>query len=74
MEIRIGIQESARDLAIESDEPRDEILKRVNAAISSGELLSLTDAKGRTILVDPKKIAFVEIGPAHVGQVGFAQG
>jgi Skp family chaperone for outer membrane proteins len=73
MEIRIGIQDSARDLAIESEEARSEILEKINSAISGGELLSLTDAKGRTIIVDAKKISFVEIGPAHVGQVGFAQ-
>ncbi|MEY4492816.1 MAG: hypothetical protein RL355_165, partial [Actinomycetota bacterium] len=49
-----------------------EVNKKVAEAIKSGEVLTLTDDKGRTIIVPGSKIAFVEVGVATVGKVGFA--
>lgn len=43
----------------------------VEAAIAKGTLLSLTDDRGRTVLIPGAKIAYVEIGPATRGKVGF---
>jgi hypothetical protein len=72
MEIRIGIQQSPREVALESNETPAEVNKKVAEAIKSGEVLTLTDDKGRTIIVPGSKIAFVEVGVATVGKVGFA--
>lgn len=72
MEIRIGIQHAGREVVLESTEAPKEISKLVDAAIKSGELLTLTDDKGRTIHVPGDKIAFVEVGAAQTGKVGFA--
>ena len=72
MEIRIGVQHSPREVALETEHTADEVRERVAAAIADGSLLQLTDAKGRTVLVPGEKIAFVEIGAAKAGPLGFA--
>lgn len=72
MEIRIGIQNAAREVALESNESPADVNAKVAAAIKDGSVLSLTDEKGRTITVPGDKIAFVEVGVATVGKVGFA--
>lgn len=72
MEIRIGIQNAAREVALESNESPADVNEKVAAAIKDGSVLSLTDEKGRTITVPGDKIAFVEVGVATVGKVGFA--
>ncbi|MCH1403562.1 MAG: DUF3107 domain-containing protein [Candidatus Nanopelagicales bacterium] len=45
--------------------------KAVSSAIDDGTLLSLTDSRGRTVLVPSAKIAYVEIGLAESRKVGF---
>jgi hypothetical protein len=72
VEIRIGIKDSNRDVALETNESHKEVLKLVEAAIANSSLLNLTDDKGRTVLVPGGVIAFVEIGSPTSGRVGFA--
>lgn len=72
MEIRIGVQQAPREVALESNETPDQVNAKVAEAIKSGSLLSLTDEKGRTITVPGDKIAFVEVGVPTPGKVGFA--
>lgn len=72
MEIRIGIQQSPREVALESNETPEAVNAKVAEAIKNGSLLNLTDEKGRTITVPGDKIAFVEVGVATIGKVGFA--
>jgi hypothetical protein len=70
VEVKIGVQHVARDLVIETDESAETIEKLVGEALESEGVLSLTDNKGRKVLVPTAKLAFVEIG-IHTGQVGF---
>ncbi len=72
MDIRISVQNSAREVSLESNESPAEVNTKVASAIKDGSVLTLTDEKGRTIIVPGDKIAFVEIGVATVGKVGFA--
>ena len=72
MEVRIGVTQAHRDVVLESNETHDAIMKKVEAAIKGAALLSLTDDKGRTILVAGDRIAFVEVGAPVMGRVGFA--
>lgn len=72
MEIRIGVQHSPREVALETEHTAHEVRERVAAAIADGSLLELNDAKGRTVLVPGEKIAFVEIGSQKAGPLGFA--
>jgi hypothetical protein len=72
MEVRIGVQDAARELVFESNQTPEEISKAVNKAIDEGSLLNLTDDKGKQILIPAAKIAFIEIGSAVERRVGFA--
>lgn len=71
MEVKIGVQQSVRELGLESAQTPDEVATAVAEAIASGGLLSLDDEKGRRLLVPADKIAYVEIGPASQRRVGF---
>ena len=72
MEIRIGVQQAPRDVVLESAATPDQVRTQVDAALADGSVLTLTDDKGRVIVVPGDKIAFVEIGAATPGRVGFA--
>jgi len=72
MEIRIGIQHVNREVVLESNEDLKSVQKSIDAAFEDGSLLTLTDEKGRTVLVPGDKIAFIEIGAQASGRVGFA--
>lgn len=72
MEIRINVQNASREIALESNQSPDDVAKLVDQAVTSGEVLTLVDEKGRRIVVPGDKIAFVEIGAQSAGRVGFA--
>lgn len=71
MEVKIGIQQAAREVVVDVDLSADEVSARVAAALSGEAALDLTDSKGRRVLVPGAKIAYVEIGAGTLGTVGF---
>ena len=72
MEVKIGVQNANRELSLDSNETSETVEKAVAAALSGEEkLLTLSDSKGRKIIVPTEKLAYVEIGSPSVGQVGF---
>jgi hypothetical protein len=72
MEIRIGLQNTARELAFESKQSASEIEKSIESALSSGaKQLKLTDEKGRVFIVPVDALAYVEIGAEEARRVGF---
>ena len=71
MEVKIGIENSPRELVVETDQAREEVEKVVSAALSENPTLQLTDTRGRLIVVVSAKVTYVEIGGGVAGQVGF---
>ncbi|GAA2525525.1 DUF3107 domain-containing protein [Rarobacter incanus] len=71
MEITIGVQNNPRELSVEVDSTASEVADRIKDAIDKGTLLSLTDPKGRTVLVPAASIAYIEIGAETHYRVGF---
>ncbi|MBW8805684.1 MAG: ATP-binding protein [Catenulispora sp. 13_1_20CM_3_70_7] len=71
MEIKIGIQNTARELSLESNQSTSEVEAAVAAALKDGGLLVLVDDKDRKVLVPSDKIAYVEIGEPTGRRVGF---
>ena len=72
MEVKIGVQFANRELVIETNLSSDEIEKSVSEALKTDTgLLSLTDSKGRRIIVPADRLAYVELGTPTAGQVGF---
>lgn len=71
MEVKIGIQNAARELTIDVEESADSLQKRVADAVANDGVLTLEDSKGRRLLVPVTKLAYVEVGHGTAGQVGF---
>lgn len=71
MEVRIGIQNSAREVVIEAVESIESIQQKIDDALNSGKVLSLSDEKGRTVVVPAATIAYVDIAASEARKVGF---
>ena len=71
MEVRIGVQNVARELVFESDQTSEEVSAAVSAALTSGATLQLKDEKGRLIVVPAASVGYVDIGAQEVRKVGF---
>ncbi|GAB2730332.1 DUF3107 domain-containing protein [Nocardioides pakistanensis] len=72
MEVKIGVQNVNRELVLDTDQEGDEIVAAVEKALAGeGGVLSLTDNKGRRVIVPLDKLAYVELGSPTIGQVGF---
>lgn len=71
MEITIGVKNVAREITLESAQTADEIGALVSAALSKGGVLTLTDHRGRRVLVPVDSLGFVEIGQEEQRRVGF---
>lgn len=72
MEVKIGIQHAPRELVVDSGDSAEAVEKLVADAVGAeGGVLTLTDSKGRKVIVPASRIAYVEIGGTLAGQVGF---
>jgi hypothetical protein len=71
MEIRIGVQETGRDLLLESTETPEAVTEKIVAALKADGILQLEDDKGRRVLVPVAKLAYVEIAAVEARRVGF---
>jgi hypothetical protein len=71
MEIRIVVQQATREIVLEMEDDGTKVAKLVADSIAKGELLDLTDTKGRRVMVPVAKLAYVEFGAAAATRVGF---
>lgn len=72
MEVKIGVQHTPREIVLESGLSAEEVESAVAEALTGkAQLLSLTDEKGRKVLVPTDRIAYVEIGEPSTRRVGF---
>ena len=72
MEVKIGVQHTPREIVLESGQSAEEVERAVADALAGkAQLLSLTDEKGRKVLVPAERIAYVEIGEPTTRRVGF---
>jgi 3-oxoacyl-[acyl-carrier-protein] synthase III len=71
VEVKIGVQYATRELVVETDASLEDVEQRIAEAVSASSVLTLTDTKGRKVMVPGDRIAYVEIGGGVAGQVGF---
>ncbi|MEU9236668.1 DUF3107 domain-containing protein [Streptomyces sp. IBSNAI002] len=72
MEVKIGVQHAPREIVLESDLSAEELESIVAAALSgTAPLLSLTDTKGRKVLVPSDRLSYVDLGEPSTRKVGF---
>ena len=71
MEVKIGVQQSPRELVLESAQTPAEVEQLVSEALAKDGILSLTDEKGRKVIVPIAKVAYVEIAEKSERPFGF---
>ncbi|MBP6043327.1 MAG: DUF3107 domain-containing protein [Rhodoluna sp.] len=72
MDVRIGIKDSPRELAFESNQSAAEIEQIVAGALNAeAKLLTLGDSKGRKFIIPTSSITYLEIGVEESRRVGF---
>ncbi len=71
MEIKVGVENTPREVALESELTPEQVTAAVETALANGTVLSLTDDRGRTVMIPGSKIAYVEIGAPSARRVGF---
>ncbi len=73
VEVRIGVQHTARELVLESGNAA-EVEKAIQAGLAEGGLVELTDVHGAKLLIPGDKLAYVELGAPSKPRVGFGAG
>jgi Protein of unknown function (DUF3107) len=72
VEVKIGVQHAPREIVLESGDSAEDVERMVAEALAGkAQLLSLTDDKGRKVLVPAERVAYVEIGEPTTRRVGF---
>jgi hypothetical protein len=71
VEVKIGVQHTPRELVLESAQSPAEVEQAVTEAMAKDSVLTLTDEKGRRVIVPIAKVAYVEIADASHRPFGF---
>ena len=71
MEIKVGIQHVNREIVVESSESAADIEESLAAAMSKETFFTVTDERGRKVLIPAAKIAYVDLGEENARHVGF---
>ena len=73
MEIKIGIQHINREVSIEAQTSGDEVERDFVQALDDDSVLTLTDERGRRLIVPARRIGYLDLGQEHARAVGFGQ-
>jgi hypothetical protein len=72
VEVRIGVSHASREITLDTSLDAEAISKVVSDALSGGDtLLTLTDDKGRAVLVPVDKLAYIEVTGDTGRRMGF---
>jgi hypothetical protein len=71
VEVKIGVQNVAREITFDTDASAESVVEAVTAAIENGTALTLSGEKGRQLLVPPGVLGYVQIGETEKRGVGF---
>lgn len=71
MEVKVGIQHVQREVALETKSTAAAVEEALGEALKDGGVFTLTDDKGRKVLIPAAQIAYVDLGTEHARPVGF---
>ena len=72
MEVKIGVRHAPRELIVDTTDTVEEVEAALADALSGEHAtFSLTDTRGRRVVVPGHAIAYLEIGTGTTGTVGF---
>lgn len=72
VEVRVWVHGAAKEITITVDSTAEAVLQQVRDVLSTGSVLSLTDNRGRTVLLAGDRVAAIEVGAQTERRVGFA--
>ncbi|MEU7859046.1 MULTISPECIES: DUF3107 domain-containing protein [unclassified Nonomuraea] len=72
MEVKIGVRSVHRELVVETELSSEQVEEEIRNALAADRgVFSITDAKGRRVIVPVASIGFIEIGEDESRPVGF---
>ena len=71
MEVKIGMQDVAREITLQTSASAAEVEQHLTKAIADHGVLRLTTEAGGLVLIPAAVIAYVDLGQEHARQVGF---
>ncbi|WP_347346913.1 DUF3107 domain-containing protein [Nigerium sp.] len=71
MEVKVGIQNVAREVVVETNDTAADVEKNLRDALANAAVFALSDEKGRSVLIPAAHIAYVDLGSEHARPVGF---
>jgi hypothetical protein len=72
MEVRIGVKGALRELSIDTTQSVEELEQAIAAALKDdSSTLTLSDDKGRRLVIAADKLVYVEIAESEGRRVGF---
>lgn len=71
MEIKVGIVQGPREIVLESEESAADVEAAFTKAVADDAVLTLTDDRGRKVMIPASRIAYLELGQEHARRVGF---
>ncbi len=71
MEIKVGIQHVNREIVVETTDSAADIEASLANAMSQETFFTVTDERGRKVLIPAAKIAYVDLGEENARHVGF---
>lgn len=71
MEIKIGVQNSHREIVLDTAETSDQLAKAIADGLAKNGIVTFEDIRGRKVIVAAEKLAYVEIGEPATRRVGF---
>lgn len=71
MEIKVGILNVNREVVIESTATAAEVEKDFAKAVKDGGLFTLTDERGRKVMIPAAQVGYLDLGQESARHVGF---
>lgn len=71
MEVKVGIRDVAREVTVETKASAQDVESALAEALTGSGLFTLTDEKGRKVLIPAVNVAYVDLGTEHARPVGF---
>jgi hypothetical protein len=73
VEIKVGIQHINREIVVETNQSASDIQRAFQNAIdgNGSGVFTLTDERGRKVLIPADRIGYVDIGEENARHVGF---
>ena len=71
MEVKVGIRDVPREVAVETKASASDLEAALADALASNGIFTLTDDKGRKVLIPAAQVAYIDLGTENTRAVGF---